>query len=44
MILPVDVFFGVWHFFDLAVLGANNGFETNATRHFRSKCATQQFL
>jgi hypothetical protein len=32
-----------WHFFDLAILGANNGFNTNATRHFRSKCATQQF-
>ena len=31
----------LWHFFDLAVLGANNGFEANATRHFRSKCATQ---
>ncbi|TCU62527.1 putative ABC transport system ATP-binding protein [Bradyrhizobium sp. R2.2-H] len=31
-----------WHFFDLAVLEANNGFKTNATRHFRSRCATQQ--
>ena len=31
-----------WHLFDLAVLEANNGFETNATRHFHSKCATQQ--
>ena len=31
------------HFFDLAALKANNGSTTNATRHFRSRCATQQF-